>query len=140
VVNEPVGHRGGDGHVSKDLTPGRERLVGRDDHRRAFIAGADELGYLPMPAEAASYLFQVVTRRSEHGSIILISNRHIADWGQIFDDTTVAIAILDRLLRHASVVSINGDSYRVRPPRRHQRATVGDHRWGKSMIPLEELR
>ena len=77
----------------------------------------DELGYLPMPAEAASHLFQVVTRRYEHGSIILTTNRHIADWGQIFDDTTVAIAILDRLLHHATVASINGDSYRMRAHR-----------------------
>ncbi len=77
----------------------------------------DELGYLPMPAEAASHPFQVVTRRYEHDSIILTTNRHIADWGQIFDDTTVAIAILDRLLHHATVASINGDSYRMRAHR-----------------------
>lgn len=77
----------------------------------------DELGYLPMTAEAAATFFQVVTRRYEHGSILLTTNRHIADWGQIFDDTTVAIAILDRLLHHATVVSINGDSYRMRAHR-----------------------
>jgi DNA replication protein DnaC len=77
----------------------------------------DELGYLPMPAEAAATFFQVVTRRYEHGSILLTTNRHIADWGQIFEDTTVAIAILDRLLHHATVVSINGDSYRMRAHR-----------------------
>lgn len=77
----------------------------------------DELGYLPMPAEAASHFFQVVSRRYEHGSIVLTTNRHIADWGAIFDDTTVAAAILDRLLHHATVVSINGDSYRMRAHR-----------------------
>ena len=74
----------------------------------------DELGYLPMPAEAAAHFFQVVSRRYEHGSIVLTTNRHIADWGHIFDDTTVAAAILDRLLHHATVLSINGDSYRMR--------------------------
>jgi DNA replication protein DnaC len=77
----------------------------------------DELGYLPMPAEAASHFFQVVSRRYEHGSIVLTTNRHIADWGQIFDDTTVAAAILDRLLHHATVLSITGDSYRMRAHR-----------------------
>ena len=77
----------------------------------------DELGYLPMPAEAASHFFQVVSRRYEHGSIVLTTNRHIADWGTIFDDTTVAAAILDRLLHHATVLSINGDSYRMRAHR-----------------------
>src|SRR5512132_2128881 len=74
----------------------------------------DELGYLPLPAEAASHLFQVISRRYEHGSIVLTTNRGIADWGHIFEDTTVAAAILDRLLHHATVLSITGDSYRMR--------------------------
>ena len=77
----------------------------------------DELGYLPMPGEAASHLFQVISRRYEHGSIVLTTNRGIADWGAIFEDTTVAVAILDRLLHHATVLSINGDSYRMRAHR-----------------------
>jgi DNA replication protein DnaC len=74
----------------------------------------DELGYLPLPAEAASHLFQVVSRRYEHGSIILTTNRGIASWGEIFDDQTVAAAILDRLLHHGTVLTINGPSYRMR--------------------------
>ena len=81
----------------------------------------DELGYLPLPAEAASHLFQVVSRRYEHGSIILTTNRGIASWGEIFDDTTVAAAILDRLLHHGTVLTINGPSYRMR---RHQEKTA----------------
>ena len=67
-----------------------------------------------MPGEAASHLFQVISRRYEHGSIILTTNRGIADWGAIFEDTTVATAVLDRLLHHASVLSVTGDSYRMR--------------------------
>ena len=77
----------------------------------------DELGYLPLAAEAASQLFHVVSRRYEHGSIILTTNRGIASWGEIFDDTTVAAAILDRLLHHCTMLTINGPSYRMR---RHQ--------------------
>ena len=76
------------------------------DHRRARL-----------PADARRsrrHLFQVVSRRYEHGSIVLTTNRGIADWGEIFDDTTVAAAILDRLLHHATVLTINGDSYRMR--------------------------
>lgn len=76
-----------------------------------------------MPAEAASHLFQVVTRRYEHGSIILTTNRHIADWGQIFADTTPAIAILDRLLHHATVVEL-GLYARVSTERQQERGTV----------------
>jgi DNA replication protein DnaC len=80
----------------------------------------DELGYLPLPAEAASHLFQVVSRRYEHGSIILTTNRGIASWGEIFDDQTVAAAILDRLLHHGTILTINGPSYRMR---RHREKT-----------------
>ena len=77
----------------------------------------DELGYLPLAGEAASHLFQVISRRYQHGSIALTTNRGIAEWGEIFDDTTVAVAMLDRLLHHATVIQISGQSYRMR---RHQ--------------------
>jgi DNA replication protein DnaC len=97
----------------------RAAMDGRWANTMRFWAGPqlliiDELGYLPMPGEAASHLFQVISRRYEHGSIILTTNRGIADWGAIFEDTTVATAVLDRLLHHASVLSITGDSYRMR--------------------------
>ena len=100
----------------------RAAMDGRWANTMRFWAGPavliiDELGYLPMPAEAASHLFQVISRRYEHGSIVLTTNRPIADWGQIFDDTTVATAVLDRLLHHTTVLSINGDSYRMRAHR-----------------------
>ena len=76
-----------------------------------------------MPGEAASHLFQVISRRYEHGSIILTTNRGIADWGAIFEDTTVAVAILDRLLHHATVLQIDGDSYRMRSHRARAEAS-----------------
>lgn len=74
----------------------------------------DELGYLPLMGEAAAHLFQVISRRYEKGSIVLTTNRGIASWGEIFEDTTVAAAILDRLLHRASVIHIDGESYRMR--------------------------
>ena len=103
------------------LSP-RAALEGRWQTTMRFWNGpqlliVDELGYLPMPGEAASHLFQVITRRYEHGSIILTTNRGIASWGEIFEDSTVAAAILDRLLHHATVLQIDGDSYRMRTHR-----------------------
>ena len=67
-----------------------------------------------MAGEAGSHLFQVITRRYLHGSVVLTTNRGIAEWGAIFEDTTVAVAILDRLLHYATVLQIDGDSYRMR--------------------------
>jgi DNA replication protein DnaC len=74
----------------------------------------DELGYLPMPAEDAAALFQVISRRYLKGSIILTTNRGVATWGDIFTDTTIAAAMLDRLLHKSVVITIDGDSYRLR--------------------------
>ena len=74
-------------------------------------------GYLPLPAEAATALFQVVSQRYGKGSIALTTNLGIASWGRILDDSTVAAAMLDRLLHRSVVFNINGDNYRMRAHR-----------------------
>jgi DNA replication protein DnaC len=74
----------------------------------------DEVGYLPVPKEGANFLFQVVAKRYETGSIILTSNKSFADWGEILGDSIIASAILDRLLHHSTIFSIKGSSYRLR--------------------------
>ena len=78
----------------------------------------DELGYLPLEANAAHLFFQLVSRRYERGSMMVTSNRGVGEWGSVFGDPVVATAILDRLLHHSTVVSIRGDSYRLREKRR----------------------
>jgi DNA replication protein DnaC len=78
----------------------------------------DELGYLPFEANAAHLFFQLVARRYERGSLLITSNRAIGEWGTVFGDPVVATAILDRLLHHSHVVTIRGDSYRLREKRR----------------------
>ena len=94
-------------------------LEGRWAATMRFFSGpgvliVDELGYLPMPTEDASALFQVIARRYLKGSIILTTNRGVASWGDIFSDTTIAAAMLDRLLHRSVVFNIDGDSYRLR--------------------------
>ena len=74
----------------------------------------DELGYLPLPAEAASALFQVISQRYLRTSVVLTSNRGVGAWGEILGDTTVAAALLDRLLHRSVVLTLDGDSYRLR--------------------------
>lgn len=78
----------------------------------------DELGYLPFEPAAAHLFFQLVSRRYERGSILITSNRAVGEWGHVFGDAVVATAILDRLLHHSHVVTIRGDSYRLREKRR----------------------
>ncbi|MBB3021355.1 hypothetical protein FHR70_004451 [Microvirga lupini] len=62
--------------------------------------------------------FQLVSRRYERGSILITSNRSVGEWGSVFGDAMVATAILDRLLHHSTVITIRGDSYRLREKRR----------------------
>lgn len=78
----------------------------------------DEFGYLPFEAAAAHLLFQLVSRRYERGSMLITSNRAVSDWGTVLGDEVVATAILDRLMHHSHVLTIRGDSYRLREKRR----------------------
>lgn len=79
----------------------------------------DELGYVPFESQAAHLFFQRVARRYERGSFLLTSNRSVGEWGShVFGDPVVATAILDRLLHHSHVITIRGDSYRLREKRR----------------------
>jgi DNA replication protein DnaC len=86
----------------------------------------DELGYLPLDQTSANWIFQVVSRRYERGSIVLTSNRGFADWGQVFADQVVAGAIVDRLLHNATVLNVRGHSYRTRNYVDAQKAKGGD--------------
>ena len=78
----------------------------------------DEFGYLPFEASAAHLFFQLITRRYERGSTMVTSNRSVGEWGQVLADPVVATAILDRLLHHSHVITIRGDSFRLREKRR----------------------
>lgn len=74
----------------------------------------DEIGYRKMENAAAHFFFQIVSERYEKGAIILTSNKSYGAWGDIFGDSILATAILDRLLHHSSTVNIKGESYRIK--------------------------
>jgi DNA replication protein DnaC len=74
----------------------------------------DEVGYIPFEADAANLFFQLVSSRYERASVIVTSNKPFGRWGEVFGDATVAAAMIDRLVHHAEVVSLKGDSYRLK--------------------------
>jgi hypothetical protein len=78
----------------------------------------DELGYLQLEPAAGHLFFQLISRRYEQGSVLISSNRSVEEWDEVFGDQVVAAAILDRLLHHSHVVTIRGDSSRLREKRR----------------------
>jgi DNA replication protein DnaC len=81
----------------------------------------DELGYLSYDNRNADLLFQVVNRRYEHKSIVLTTNLAFRDWPTIFPNATCATALIDRIVHHADVLPIEGDSYRRREAEATQR-------------------
>ena len=79
----------------------------------------DEVGYLPFSREEASHFFQAIAQRYERGSVIITSNVPFAQWDTTFaGDATMTAAMLDRLLHHAHVAMISGESYRLRERKR----------------------
>jgi DNA replication protein DnaC len=74
----------------------------------------DEVGYIPFEAEAANLFFQLVSSRYERASLIVTSNKAFGRWGEVFGDDVVAAAMIDRLVHHAEVIALKGDSYRLK--------------------------
>jgi DNA replication protein DnaC len=83
-------------------------------YSRPALLVIDEVGYQPLDRTSANLVFQLISRRYEKGSIIITSNKAFSEWGQIFTDEVLATAILDRLLHHCDVISINGPSWRLK--------------------------
>src|SRR6195256_2010996 len=74
----------------------------------------DEVGYIPFEPEAANLFFQLVSSRYERASLIVTSNKQFGRWGEVFGDDVVAAAMIDRLVHHAEVIALKGDSYRLK--------------------------
>ena len=97
----------------------RAKVENRLDSRLKYfnrykILIIDELGYLPIDKEDSNLFFQLIDMRYEKKSTILTTNINFSNWDSVFYDAVVANAILDRVLHHSHVISINGRSYRVK--------------------------
>jgi DNA replication protein DnaC len=82
--------------------------------QRTALLIVDEVGYIPFDPQAANLMFMLVSRRYERASMIVTSNKPFSGWGEIFGDDVVAAAMIDRLVHHAEIVALKGDSYRLR--------------------------
>jgi len=78
----------------------------------------DEVGYLPFDPAAASLFFQLIASRYETGSVVVTSNLAFSRWGETLGDDVIAAATIDRLIHHAHVIPLDGDSYRTRTHRK----------------------
>ena len=97
----------------------RTKLENRLETRLKFFSKykvliIDEVGYLPIDKEGANLLFQLINKRYENSSTIITTNKPFSEWGEVFGDSVLASAILDRLLHHSHVINIVGSSYRLK--------------------------
>ena len=74
----------------------------------------DEIGFKKVPANGLDEFFEIIRKRYENGSMIITTNRNFEDWGQIFGDNVLASAIIDRIVHHAFIIKINGESFRIK--------------------------
>jgi DNA replication protein DnaC len=82
--------------------------------RKPHLLVIDEVGYENLNQEQATLFFQLINARYEHGSIIITTNKPFSKWGEMMSDDAVATATLDRLLHHSHVISLKGDSFRMK--------------------------
>jgi len=100
------------------LLAGAQRQGRLDDElqrlQRVPLLVVDEVGYIPFDPQAANLMFMLVSRRYERASLIVTSNKPFSAWGEIFGDEVTAVAMIDRLVHHAEILSLKGDSYRLK--------------------------
>ena len=83
-------------------------------YTRPQLLAIDELGYLSYDSRHADLLFEIVSRRYEHKSILITTNKPFAEWGEVFPNATTVVTIVDRLVHRCELVTLDGDSYRLK--------------------------
>jgi DNA replication protein DnaC len=86
----------------------------RRPYQRAGVVVVDEVGYTPIDRDECNLFYQFVAMRYERSSTIITSNKAFDEWSELFHDSVIVTAILDRLLHHSVVVNIKGNSYRLK--------------------------
>ncbi len=74
----------------------------------------DDIGYVKKTDQETQVLFELIAHRYESGSLIITSNQPFSAWDQIFQDNMMTVAAIDRLVHHATILEIEGESYRMK--------------------------
>ena len=94
--------------------------------RRIPLLIVDEVGYIPFDPEAAALFFALISSRYERASLVVSSNKTFSAWAEIFGDAVAVAAMVDRLVHHAEIVVLQGDSYRLKD--RAKEVAASEHR------------
>lgn len=102
--------------LNDEILGGDDKMLNR--YLKPDLVIIDDMGMKNLPRKSGEVLFEIIMRRYENRSTMMTSNRPLEDWGKLIGDVPSATAILDRFLHHATIISITGQSYRLRnqPP------------------------
>lgn len=99
-------------YLASETAKQRARLL--RPYKSCDLLILDELGYLPHGAEVAPLLYEIVSKRYGNAAIVITSNKSLKEWGRVLGDTSLATALIDRLMHHGDVYYLKGESYRLR--------------------------
>jgi DNA replication protein DnaC len=103
-----------DAELTRRIKEHHERSRGTYGAPRIPLLVIDEVGYIPSDPEAAALIFALVSSRYERCSLIVSSNKTFSAWAEIFGDPVAVAALVDRLVHHAEIIVLKGDSYRLK--------------------------
>ena len=100
-------------------------------YARPSLLAIDEVGYLSYSSRYADLLFELISRRHEQKSTLLTTNKSFAEWNEVFPNAACVVALVDRLVHHAEIVGIKGESYRQKEAQEHAKARAGKRKTSK---------
>ena len=92
----------------------------------------DEVGYLSYSNRHADLMFELVSRRYQSKSTLVTTNRPFAEWREVFPNAACVVSLIDRLVRNAEIIAIEGESYRLKEARERTEQRARQRRGGKS--------
>ena len=100
-------------------------------YARPALLVIDEVGYLSYSSRYADLLFELISRRHEQKSTLLTTNKSFAEWGEVFPNAACVVALVDRLVHHAEIIGIKGESYRQKEAQEHAKARSSKRKTSK---------
>lgn len=101
-------------------------------YARPALLVIDEVGYLSYSSRYADLLFELISRRHEQKSTLLTTNKSFTEWNEVFPNAACVVALVDRLVHHAEIIGIKGESYRQKEAQEHAKARAGKRKASKA--------
>ena len=101
-------------------------------YARPHLLAVDEVGYLSYSNRHADLLFEIISRRYEERSTLITTNRPFQEWSEVFPNAACVVSLVDRLVHHSEIVTIEGESYRLKEAKEHQQRQAASRKKRKT--------